>query len=138
MSTPAVVEQFYSRIWNAGDEAAAEALLTDDFTFRGSLGTETRGREPFLGYVRSVRRSLAGYHCEIVACVAEGNRAFARMRFSGTHVAALRGFEPSGEPVHWTGAALFSLREGRIADLWVLGDLAALDDVLRANATKSS
>jgi hypothetical protein len=56
------------------------------------------------------------------------------MRFSGIHVAPFRGYEPTGRPVHWLGAALFLLEGELIAELWVLGDLVGLDAVLQANA----
>jgi len=55
------------------------------------------------------------------------------MRFSGRHVAPFRGFEPTGKTVHWLGAALFRFENGVIADLWVLGDLAGLDTILKRN-----
>jgi steroid delta-isomerase-like uncharacterized protein len=134
MSTPHLVEAFYARIWNAGDLAAASQLLSDDFCFRGSLGRQMRGRDAFLEYVRSVRGVLADYRCEILDSVAEGSRAFAKMRFGGVHVAPFRGYQPTGKPVHWLGAALFQFDAGRIAELWVLGDLAGLDAVLQENA----
>ena len=133
MSAHPLVESFYSRIWNAGDEHV-EDLLSRDFAFRGSLGTEAHGHAEFLAYVRSVRGSLADYHCEILDCVTEPTRAFARMLFSGMHVAPFRGFAPTGNSVQWQGAALFSFRDDLIGELWVLGDLAGLDQVLRANA----
>jgi steroid delta-isomerase-like uncharacterized protein len=131
MSTPALVEAFYGRIWNAGDLAAANDLLAEDFCFRGSLGTELQGREPFKNYVRSIRDALGDYRCEILECVTEGNRAFAKMRFSGVHVARFRGYARTGKPVHWLGAALFRFHNETIAELWVLGDLAGLDAILR-------
>ena len=133
MSTPSLVERFYADIWNVGNEDVA-LLLAADFVFRGSLGTPARGHGEFLAYVRSVRTSLADYHCEILECVAEPPRAFARMRFSGIHVAPFRGFAPTGMRVEWAGAALFTFRDGLIAELWVLGDLASLDALLRENA----
>lgn len=133
MTTPQLVKAFYERIWNAGDLAAVPELLSEDFSFRGSLGAELRGREPFRDYVRSVRGALANYHCEILDCVSEGERAFARLRFSGLHVGQFRGFLPTGLPVHWLGAALFRCERQLIADLWVLGDLAGLDEVLKRN-----
>ena len=134
MSTPDIVVAFYERIWNSGDEESAHLLLDEAFEFRGSLGTESRGREPFLEYVRAVRSSLDGYRCDILDCVSQGNQAFARMRFSGRHVGPLRGWEPSGLAVEWQGAALFSMNNGVISSLWVLGDLAALDATLASNA----
>ena len=134
MSVPHLVEAFYARIWNAGDLAAASDLLSEEFCFRGSLGREMRGRDAFLEYVRSVRTALAGYRCEILDCVAEGDKAFAKMRFGGVHVAPLRGYQPTRRPVHWHGAALFHFEAGCISELWVLGDLTGLDAVLQENA----
>jgi predicted ester cyclase len=133
VSIPQLVEVFYERVWNAGDVEAITDLLSEEFLFRGSLGTELRGRQAFKDYVCSVRNALANYRCEILECVTEGRQAFARMRFSGTHVALFRGYQPTSMPVHWLGAALFLLGANTIAELWVLGDLAGLDTVLEQN-----
>ena len=133
MSTPFLVKSFYGRIWNAGELAAIPELLAEDFAFRGSLGSEMRGRLAFKDYVSSVRSSLTSYTCEILDCVAEGDSAFAKMRFSGLHTGAFRGHEPTKLPVHWLGAALFRFERGFIAELWVLGDLAGLDQILKSN-----
>jgi predicted ester cyclase len=121
MSIPVQVETFYGRIWNGGDLAVASTLLTDALVFRGSLGTELQGRNEFLAYVRAVRFALADYHCDMLACVTEGDRAFAPMRFSGRHVEVFRGFPPTGKPVHWCGAALFQFEGPVIANLWGSG-----------------
>ena len=129
-----LVKAFYQRIWNDGDLDAARELLTDDFVFRGSLGAELFGVAAFTGYVRSVREALADYRCDILTCVSEGERAFAKMRFSGRHVGTLRGYAPTGRPVQWLGAALFRFDGAAIAHLWVLGDLVSLDAMLKAHA----
>jgi len=129
----ALVQQFYERIWNQGDFSAAAELLAPEFTFRGSLGNEMSGRDAFSGYVRSIRNALAGYRCEILALVSDGGRAFAQMRFSGRHVGAFRGYDPTGKTVEWFGAALFTFASGQISALWVLGDLISLDALMRAN-----
>ena len=133
MTTPKLVSGFYEQIWNAGDLRAAAVLLAPDFSFRSSLGTEMRGREAFVDYVRSIRTALSDYRCDISECVAEGEQAFAKMVFSGRHVGLFRGYEPTGQLVSWLGAALFRFRGERIASLWVLGDVAALDAALEAN-----
>jgi predicted ester cyclase len=138
MSTPPVVTDFYDRIWNDGDLAATSDLLSDGFLFRGSLGNEMRGPDAFRDYVQSVRASLAHYRCEVLDCVTEGNKAFAKMRFAGVHTAPFRGYDPTGKSVHWLGAALFILDGNRIAELWVLGDLVGLDTVLRSNLSAKS
>jgi steroid delta-isomerase-like uncharacterized protein len=133
LTIPPLINQFYARIWNDGELTAASDLLSDTFLFRGSLGTHLRGREAFAEYVSAIRTALANYRCHILECVAEGDKAFAKMEFSGLHVATFRGFEPTGKIVHWLGAALFRFENGVIADVWVLGDLAGLDMVLQRN-----
>jgi predicted ester cyclase len=93
-----------------------------------------RGREAFCEYVRSVRTPLEGYRCDILDCVTEGEKAFARMRFSGVHVGLFRGYTPTGKSVQWLGAALFRVQGPMIAELWVLGDLVSLEANLKKNA----
>jgi predicted ester cyclase len=134
MSNPPLVASFYERIWNAGDGTAVPELLSSQFSFRGSLGMQLTGHAAFWEYVCGIRAALAHYHCEILECVAEGQQAFAKMRFSGIHVGAFRGYRPSGRAVHWEGAALFRFDAGRIRELWVLGDLVGLDALLESNA----
>jgi hypothetical protein len=113
MSTPKLVEAFYARIWNAGDLGAASDLLIEDFSFRGSLGVELKGRETFADYVRSVRSAFANYRCEILTCVSEGEQAFAKIHFSGIHVAPFRGYSATAKPIHWLGAAFFQTAQHR-------------------------
>jgi predicted ester cyclase len=57
------------------------------------------------------------------------------MRLSGLHVAPFRGYPATGKPVHWTGEVLFRFKGQAIAELWVLGDLASLDALLKNNQT---
>jgi predicted ester cyclase len=133
-TTVGLVQAFYERIWNAGDTGATVQLLGPDLIFRGSLGAEMHGREAFCGYVRSVRSALESYRCDILDCVTEGERAFAKMRFSGIHVGPFMGFAPTRKPVQWLGAALFRVEGQLIVELWVLGDLVSLEANLRGNA----
>ena len=134
MSTPRLVADFYSHIWESRRPCFNFGFASKQFCFRGSLGVELHGLDAFREYVQSVRGALADYHCEILDCVTERNRAFAKMRFAGIHVAPFRGYEPTGRTVHWLGAALFRLDGDLIGELWVLGDLVGLDAVLQANA----
>jgi predicted ester cyclase len=122
------VERFYEHIWNRGDLSCIRLVLHPDVTFRGSLGTVLRGHQEFLAYVDSVRDALGDYRCEIVTLVNDVDRVAARMRFSGVHRGSLRGYAATGKPVSWAGAAFFTFgADGLMHDIWVLGDLQALD-----------
>ena len=128
-----VVKKFYADVWNKHDKSVIPSLLQSNFTFRGSLGPTKTGHAEFADYVDFVHRALGAYQCDILDLVAQGNQCFARMRFSGIHCGEFFGFKPTGKKVEWAGAALFSFEHGLVADLWVLGDVHGLLQLLDRN-----
>ena len=52
------------------------------------------------------------------------------MTFSGRHRGPLLGVPATRRRVSWAGAAFFTFSGGRIADVWVLGDLHGLAEQL--------
>ncbi len=124
------VRRFYAEIWNQVDTAAIPEVLDAAVTFRGSLGSVRTGHAEFSAYVHEVTGALADYRCDIERLVAEGDQVVAKMMFSGVHRASLLGMPATGRRVAWAGAAFFSFRDGLVADLWVLGDLAGLQKQL--------
>lgn len=129
-----IVRSFYREIWNKGRLEAIPDICHRDMIFRGSLGVHKNGSEGFAEYVRQVRGALDDYRCDIEETVAEGDRVFAKMRFTGKHTGEFLGYAPTGASVHWAGAALFHTARGRIVDLWVLGDVHGLIGRLSADA----
>ena len=129
------VTRFYETIWNAHDKGAMPSVLQANFTFRGSLGQEKRGHAGFAEYVDMVHTALAEYQCIIEDLVAEGDKVFARMTFTGIHRASFMGFSPTQKRVSWNGCALFTFDGQLIQDVWVLGDLKNLEEQLIHNQT---
>jgi len=129
-----LVSRFYDEVWNRPDTSVIPQLFHEDCVFRGSLGAERRGHDGLADYVRDVTGALGDYRCDVEVLVVEGERAFARMRFSGRHTGPFMGFAPTGAEIAWEGAALFDTEGGRIRSLWVLGDLAGLTALLERQA----
>ncbi len=125
-SAKELVERFYTIVWNQADEAEARQILDAGFRFRASLGPELRGPGGFIAYMRSVRLALENFTCTIDDIIATPDRAAARVSFSGKHRGKFFGAEPSGRVIRWTGAAFFSVRDGKIAELWIMGDVDAV------------
>jgi steroid delta-isomerase-like uncharacterized protein len=126
LSPTELVERFYNIVWNKADEAEARAILDAKFRFRASLGPELRGPGGFIAYLRAVHAALQGFTCQIDEIVASADRVAARMSFRGTHRGKFFGIEASGREIRWTGAAFFKTSSGKIAELWVLGDIEAV------------
>ncbi len=127
------VRKFYEVLWDAHDKNAIPFLLHEKFTFRGSLGQEKRGHTGFAEYVDMVHRALGAYRCIIEELVAEGNKVFAKMTFTGIHRGDFMGYSPTQKRVSWNGCALFTFEGELIKDLWVLGDLKNLEGQLQRN-----
>lgn len=130
-----VVRAFYQDMWNRADTRLVPRIVHPDFTFRGSLGPNLVGHQPFIAYVESVTAALGNYTCDILALVEEGNQVFGKLRFHGIHRKELLGVPPTGRHVWWYGAPVFTFEGGSVRDLWVLGDVHGLLQRLRGESS---
>jgi steroid delta-isomerase-like uncharacterized protein len=107
-------------------ETGDQPALAADFRFRGSLGDQTEGRDGWRRYRDKIRSGSPDFHNEIVDLVVTGDRVAARLLYRGTHSGPLLGIPASGRSFSYAGAAFFTVAGDRLAEAWVLGDLAAL------------
>jgi predicted ester cyclase len=133
-SIRSLVLRFYDRLWNAWDDTAVDGTLAPQFTFRGSLGDRTNGRDEWRTYRDKVRAGSSDFHNDIIDLVVSGERAAARLEYSGTHDGPLLGVAPTGRRFNYAGAAFFTAAHGQLIGAWVLGDLAGLTAQLSPNA----
>jgi steroid delta-isomerase-like uncharacterized protein len=121
-----LIRRYYDEMWNPWNFSKANDLLDEKIAFRGSLGTETEGREAFCGYMRQVQSAFPDFHNTIEELSTESDRAVARLTYRGTHRGEIFGVVPTGKAITYSGAAFFRIANGKIAEGWVLGDLLSL------------
>jgi predicted ester cyclase len=63
--------------------------------------------------------------------VATDDMAAASFVYEGTHLGTYIGVEPTGRRLRFTSCDIFSLREGKIAEHWGMGDIAGVLTQLR-------
>ena len=112
----AAVER-YGALWNTGDLAIVDELMTDDFVLCHSEGGETAGRAAFKAGVAHHVDTLAGFRVSIDDVVAEGDLVAIRFTARATHSGPFLGSVPSGKPLTWTGMQLLRFRDGKIASI---------------------
>ncbi len=127
-----LVRVFYDEVWNRWNDALVDEVLAVDLVFRGSLGDEVRGRGGFRGYRDKVRAAFPDFTNEVVDLVVDGDRAAARLRYTGTHAGPVLGIPATNRRIDYAGAAFFRLTGEQIAEAWVLGDVAGLRRQLEA------
>jgi predicted ester cyclase len=120
------VRIFYKVLWDHADKSLIPSLFHSDFTFRGSLGPTLVGHDGFAGYVDQVTATFENYTTDILAMIEEGPHVSGKMRFHGYHRKELFGVPPSGRHVWWIGMPIFAFENGKIRDLYVLGDIHGL------------
>ena len=123
-----IVRKFYDAIWNNADKAVIPDLLTEDFLFKGSLGLMQRGHDGFANFMDQIRAALGEYRCDIVDMIAENDKVYARMLYSGVHRGDLFGYAATHAKIKWDGVAIFTFSDGKISELWVLWDV---NDVMK-------
>jgi len=128
MSAPnsAAIRRFYEELWNRWDLAAADEIVAQDVSFRGSLGDALVGRDAFRNYVARVRAAFPDWHNQIDELIEADDRVVARLTCSGTHRGELFGVAPTGRRVSYAAVAVFRLAGGVIQDAWVVGDTQEL------------
>lgn len=127
-----LIRSFYEQLWNRFEKTKIPELLTSDISFHGSLGEQKTGHAGFAEYMDKIRAAFPDFTNHVEEVISDGNRAFARLTYRGTHSGELFGIAPTNRRVEYSGAAVFHFREGRISDVWVLGDLHSLLEQLRA------
>lgn len=121
-----LVETFFNVMWNTWDDAVMRQILDPQVDFRGSIGLHVTGHDGFAGYMRVIRDAFSDFHNAIEDIVVAEDRAVARLIYTGTHDGTLFDHPPTGHRIEYAGVAMFTMRGGRIAKVWVLGDRLAL------------
>lgn len=109
--------------------ATMDALLADDVVRRSRTygQTELRGRAQLVQFLKNEAMTFPDAHQKILYLVAEEDRVAAALQFTGTQKGPMGPFPASGRRIQANFLAMFRLREGRIAEVWVEWDnLSAL------------
>jgi steroid delta-isomerase-like uncharacterized protein len=135
----ALVERYYEDIWNAGNVAAADEILSSTFTFYPPDAPEgLRGRATYKAYVELHRRAFPDLRPTVMDVLAEGDRVAVQWAMQGTHHGAFGSVMPTGAEVIVRGMDLVHIAGGRIVALHSYFDLLTVVHQLRAHPVRGS
>lgn len=121
-----IVESYYENLWNKQDKSFIDKLLDDNIIFRGSLDIQTSGKKEFENYFDMITSAIPNLYHGIESIVAQDDQVAARAVYNGTHKGKLFDFEATNNRIKYNGASFFKIKNGKIIDIWVLGDLNSL------------
>ena len=111
-----LAEEFLARVWGPShDLSAIDELMTEDYTI-DSAGQVVRGRADFKAWVAGFHLRLEGARNEVLDTFAsaDGSRVVSRWRCTGLNNGVF-GVAPDRRPVAFTGIAIWTVRDGRLA-----------------------
>lgn len=121
-----LVKVYYDELWNKQNKDYIDILFDDNITFHGSLDIDVKGKEQFKQYMDTILTGIPNLFHSIVTMVSEGDTIAVKALYNGRHTGKLFEFEPSNNKIAYSGASFFKFRDGKIVDVWVLGDLKNL------------
>ena len=121
-----IVKLYYDELWNKQKKEYIDTLFDDNITFHGSLNINTKGKKEFENYMETILTGIPNLFHSIVSIVDEGEQIAVRALYNGRHTGKLFDFEASNNKIQYNGASFFKFKDGKIVDIWVLGDLNTL------------
>jgi steroid delta-isomerase-like uncharacterized protein len=131
----ALMRRIPEEVWSKGDFAAADVILSPDFVNHNPAFGHPPTRDGYKQTVAQFRDAFPDLCMTVEDALAEGDKVALRFRVQGTHRGAFGAFGASGRPIDFTGTATALVRDGKVIELWVNGDLLGLMQQLGAVIT---
>ncbi len=129
----AVIQSFFDRL-NARDFDGAAALMTVNCIHHtvGLGGGDIFGPDAWRAMAMGLWVSFPDRAIKVFQIIGEGDRAAARLTWTGTQKAAFAGIPATGKPVEVNGMSVFAMQDGKIREQWIEQDILALYQQLGA------
>ena len=132
----ALARRHFEELWTKGDLAVADEIYSPDAVGHcGNLPDQTGYPECEKELVRQDRIAFPDGTATVEDQFAEGDKVLTRWRFRGTHGGPLYGHPASGHQVSVTGFHVHRIVDGKIVEIWALGDFYSLLNQIGATDT---
>lgn len=126
-----LVRQMNAEVWNKANLDAIDGLYTADFVLHFLPdGSDTRGLEGLREHVRELHEAFPDWSEDIKGIVAERDMVVIHYVSSGTNQGQWLGKPPTGNRVQVNEMSIFRIEDGRIAEQWLLPDMASMQQQL--------
>lgn len=122
----ALVERFYYSGWNKNSESVVMECIDPNVRYKPAMGRRQGGAKSVIQYMTTMHKKLGRHIVHIEDMIVNENKVAARIKCNGIHRADFFGVPGTGHEIAWNIAAFFTIRDGKIVELWTLGDVDAV------------
>lgn len=124
-----IVTTWFEQVWNAGDEATIDRLMSPTAKFHGLAtpdGGPVVGPAGFKPFYHAFRQAFPDIKIRILRTICEGDLVAAHCVVTGTHHGPGLGIKATGSPIEIYGVAIASIRDGQVQEGWNCFDFMSL------------
>lgn len=129
-SLASTIQAANSTLITNGELTAVGEFFTPDYVAHATDHDMAGGHGAIRRFLRMLQRAFPDLQVEVEILVKGKDRLAWQRRLRGTHHGAYKGFPATGRKVVWRDMITSRFRDGRIAEDWVITDLA--ERLLRA------
>jgi len=82
-----------------------------------------QGQELIKQLIVMLYKGFPDYHATIEDIIAEGDKVWARVTYSGTHTGDYLGFAPTGKTISYNSVTIKRLVNGKMVEGWTVNDM---------------
>jgi steroid delta-isomerase-like uncharacterized protein len=116
------IEELFAR----GNAALIPELYAPDVVDHNPVPGQRPGHDGLRDVLAVFHRAFPDQQMQLIATIADGDLAMDHWIFRGTHTGDLDGVPATGRRVEFRGFDLARIRDGRIAEIWHVEDMAAM------------
>lgn len=117
----------YLEIFNDGNMDLVESTIDTAYVcHHPSYPDDIKGQVAFQEWVEMNRTAFSDFRLTLEDILAKDNDVYCRWTMTGTHDGPLRDLPPTGKKVSVAGLALTRMVDGKVAEEWVMFDIANL------------
>lgn len=132
-----VVRQYFETGNRLDIEGMGQLLSSTNIIFH-LPGMSPMDRNTHKQFFNAFTSSFPDLRHEIVDLVAEGDKVAVRCDVTGTHKGDLQGIPPTGKKVSFIARDFITLRDGKITEVWVNGDMLGMMQQIGAKPSSSA
>jgi predicted ester cyclase len=122
-----IARRHFEELWTKGDLAVADQMYSPDAVGHcGNPPDQTDYPECEKELVRQDQVAFPDGVAKVLDQLAEGDKVMTRWRFEGTQAGPLYGHPESNRKVSVTGFHVHRIVDGKIVEIWALGDFYSL------------
>ena len=128
-----LVRDLFARVFTQGDPAAAAELIAPGAKFHRMTGGEAE--HPVEGMQQTLEMFRAGVSDLLFSAddaVESGDKVSTRFSLTGRHTGTVLGVDGTGKEVLIPGFSMVRIKDGKIAESWMLIDIYALQKQIGA------